>query len=56
VFDLGGLGKCPCCKQTKVLTVHHSKETNDKIMMCQDCHRIIEEYFKVIEKIKRPTQ
>ena len=54
VFNLGGLGNCPCCKDFKTLTEHHSKETNAKIMICRDCHNILEEYYKVVEKSKKP--
>lgn len=49
---MGGLGKCPCCKIEKDLTEHHVKERNNrKIMVCLDCHRVIEEYLKILAKL-----
>ena len=47
---MGGLGTCPCCKLDKLLTEHHSDELGEKIMICRDCHNVIEEYFKLIAK------
>ena len=44
---VGGLGKCLCCKEWVNLTEHHDKELNVKVMVCRDCHDIIEEYIKV---------
>jgi hypothetical protein len=50
---MGGYGECPCCKEWKELTEHHSKEIDGKIMICRDCHDVLEEYYKVVEKVKR---
>ena len=47
---MGGLGKCPCCKEWKDLTEHHDKELKAKVMICRDCHDIIEEYIKIQAK------
>jgi hypothetical protein len=47
---MGGLGLCLCCKQDKLLTEHHDKEIKEKIMICRDCHDVIEDYLKLIEK------
>jgi hypothetical protein len=47
---MGGLGKCPCCKMDKELTEHHVKEINKNIMICRDCHNVIEEYLKLLKK------
>lgn len=44
---MGGLGKCPCCKEWINLTEHHDTELNVKVMLCRPCHNIIEEYIKV---------
>jgi len=50
LIDMGGLGYCLCCKQDKLLTEHHDKEIKEKIMICKDCHDMIEDYQKLIEK------
>jgi hypothetical protein len=50
LFSMGGLGRCPCCKKDKELTEHHVKEMGKKIMICRDCHNIIEEYLKILAK------
>lgn len=47
---MGGLGTCPCCKEWKNLTEHHDKEIMVKVMVCRECHDIIEEYIKVQAK------
>lgn len=47
---MGGLGKCPRCKIDKNLTEHHDKELGKKIMICRDCHNVIEEYIKLQKK------
>ena len=47
---MGGLGTCPCCKEWKDLTEHHDKGLKVKVMICRDCHNIIEEYIKVRAK------
>jgi len=47
---MGGLGKCPCCKEWKNLTEHHDKDLKIKVMICRDCHNIVEEYIKVQQK------
>jgi hypothetical protein len=50
LFGMGGLGKCPCCKMDKELTEHHVKAINKTIMICRDCHNVIEEYLKLLKK------
>lgn len=50
---MGGLGTCPCCKEWKDLTEHHDKELKIKVMICRDCHDVIEEYIKVRAKCER---
>jgi hypothetical protein len=50
---MGGLGKCPCCKKDKLLTVHHDKEIQKKVMICRDCHSVIEEYVKLQKKYSK---
>lgn len=52
---IGGLGKCPCCKKDKELTEHHAKEIGKKIMVCRDCHDVIEEYEKLLVKYGKET-
>jgi hypothetical protein len=47
---MGGLGYCLCCKQDKLLTEHHDSEIKEKIMICKDCHEMIEDYQKLVEK------
>jgi len=47
---MGGLGLCLCCKKDKLLTEHHDKEIKEKVMICRDCHNLIEEYLKLVEK------
>ena len=47
---MGGLGYCLCCKEDKLLTEHHDKEIKEKIMICKDCHEMIEDYQKLVEK------
>lgn len=47
---MGGLGYCLCCKQDKLLTEHHDREIKEKIMICKDCHEMIEDYQKLVEK------
>jgi len=53
---MGGLGACPCCKLDKLLTEHHSSELGEKIMVCRDCHNVIEEYFKLIDKYRKLSE
>ncbi len=53
---MGGLGKCPCCKEWKDLTEHHDKELKIKVMICRDCHDIIEEYIKIQAKCGKKTK
>ncbi len=50
---MGGLGICPCCKSVKSLTVHHDKEIGEKIMICDTCHKILEEYLKARDKYSK---
>jgi len=45
-------GDCRCCKKYKKLTIHHDKELKEKVMICRECHDIIEEYIKVQAKIR----
>ena len=50
---MGGKGECPCCKQWKDLTEHHVKEAgNQVVMICLDCHRRIDEYLKLVKKLR----
>lgn len=51
---MGGLGVCPCCKKDKHLTEHHAKEINEKIMICRECHSVIEEYIRLLAKYGKP--
>ena len=53
---MGGWGKCPCCKEDKPLTEHHDKEIRKKVMICRDCHDVIEEYIKVQKKYRKLTE
>ena len=48
---MGGMGNCPCCKKWKDLTEHHVRELGKKIMICRDCHNVIEEYSKAVAKL-----
>ena len=48
---MAGFGDCRCCKEYKKLTTHHDKQINQKIMICRDCHDIIEEYLKIQAKV-----
>ena len=48
---MGGIGSCPCCKKIKDLTKHHDKQLNKKVMICRDCHDVLEKYIKLQEKI-----
>ena len=45
-------GECPCCKNWIELTKHHDKEIDEIIMICRNCHDIIEEYIKAQQKTK----
>jgi len=50
---MGDKGECACCKEWKDLTVHHVTEANNaKIMVCFRCHRTIEEYLKILVKVR----
>jgi len=49
---MGGWGKCPLCKEDKKFTEHHEKSIGEKILICQRCHGIIEEYLKLVEKYR----
>ena len=46
---MGGWGKCPCCKKDKDLTEHHDKDVVHKFLICEDCHRSLEEYIKLVK-------
>lgn len=50
---MGGIGKCPCCKDIKDLTEHHDKQIEKKVMICLDCHIILEEYIKLQETLSK---
>ena len=43
-------GLCPCCKEWKNLTKHHDKSIPKIILICRECHDVIEEYIKVQKK------
>jgi hypothetical protein len=45
-------GDCRCCKKYKKLTIHHDKELKEKVMICLDCHIVVEEYIKIQAKIR----
>ena len=47
---MGGLGLCLCCKEDKLLTEHQDKEIKNPVLLCRDCHSVIEEYVKLIKK------
>ena len=50
---MSGFGDCRCCKKYKKLTTHHDKQLNEKVMICRDCHDIIEEYIKIQVKVRK---
>ena len=50
---MSGFGDCRCCKKYKKLTTHQDKELKEKVMICRDCHIIIEEYIKVQAKVRK---
>ena len=50
---MGGYGDCPCCKQWKELTEHNVKDLDMKLMLCPDCHNVIEEYTKVRDRLSK---
>ena len=44
------MGKCPVCTKDAVLTVHHEKWVEkEKIMICNDCHVLINRYYQFLE-------
>ena len=45
-----GLGLCLCCRTDQLLTEHYAKEIKEKIMICQDCHSVMDAYVKVVER------
>ena len=48
---MGGSGKCPMCSNVRVLTEHHEKLLDGKkIMICDDCHVLINRYIDFLEK------
>ena len=49
---MGGWGRCPCCKRNKDLAEHHDKAVLHKFMICEDCHRSLEEYIKLVRDFK----
>jgi hypothetical protein len=54
---LGGWGKCPCCGKKAMLTEDHVKKddgrkTGEKVMICRDCHIIIENYRIAIRELR----
>jgi len=50
-------GKCAICGKDKSnLTDHHiidsdGKKTGDKLVMCRDCHTVIEQYRQAIKRL-----
>lgn len=50
---MSGFGDCRCCKKYKKLTTHHDKQLNEKVMICRDCHDIVEEYVKIQDKVRK---
>ena len=53
---MSGFGDCRCCKKYKILTTHHDKQLHEKVMICRNCHDIIEEYIKIQDKICQLTK
>jgi len=53
---MSGFGDCRCCKKYKKLTTHHDIVLNEKIMICRDCHDIVEEYVKIQDKVRKATK
>ena len=49
-------GDCPCCKKWKKLTRHHDKQIKQIIMVCRDCHNIVEEYLKAQKKTLKQSK
>ncbi len=45
---MGGWSKCQCCKQNKLMTEHHVKSINEKMSVCDNCHKVITEYEKYV--------
>ncbi len=43
----GMLGECLCCKKFLPLTKHHNKDIKKIILICRNCHNVLEEYIKV---------
>jgi len=52
---MGGQGECPCCGKWKDLTEHHVKELEKKLMVCRDCHDVIERHAKALECMVKQT-
>ena len=50
---MSGFGDCRCCKKYKKLTTHHDKLLNEKIMICRDCHDVVEAYIKIQNKVSK---
>jgi len=50
---MAGFGDCRCCKKYKKLTEHHDKQLQEKVMICRDCHDIVEEYIKIQDKVSK---
>ena len=48
---MGGYGSCPLCKETKLMTTHHDKTIKRRMMMCRECHNIVEAYVLYQKKI-----
>jgi len=47
---MGGLGLCSCCRSDQLLTEHYVKELKEKVMICRDCHDVMDGYLKLIER------
>ena len=45
-------GTCPACKKWVRLTKHHDKQIRQVVMICRNCHNIIEEYLKAQAKTR----
>lgn len=53
---MGGKGTCPGCKKLTDLTEHHDKEICEKVLICRDCHDVLENYIKIIEEIRNSPE
>lgn len=46
------MGQVPVLQKGQGLTEHHDKEVLHKFMICEDCHRSLEEYIKLVRDFK----